>query len=77
MVKDSKYLEHHFGFTESDILEKYRKSANENELGKLLPGLSVLNVWRAAGLFDRRLDAGNVIQSFRDRPLVLKVCTGF
>ena len=33
------------GFTEFDILEKYRKSFNESELGKLIQSFR-LNVWQ-------------------------------
>ncbi len=53
------------GFTEFDILEKYRKSFNESELGKLH---SVFPFECMAGLSDRRLGREQ-IQSFRkDRP---------
>ena len=34
------------GFTEFDILEKYRKSFNESELGRLHSVCSLLKLWQ-------------------------------
>ena len=57
------------GFTEFDILEKYRKSFNESELGKLHSVFPFECMAKAAGLSDRRLGHWEQIQSFRkDRP---------
>ena len=56
------------GFTEFDILEKYRKSFNESELGKLHSVFPFECMAKAAGLSDRRTTQEQ-IQSFRkDRP---------
>ena len=46
------------GFTEFDILEKYRKSFNESELGKLHSVFPFECMAKAAGLSDRAWDAG-------------------
>ena len=46
------------GFTEFDILEKYRKSFNESELGKLHSVFPFECMAKGAGLSDRRPDAG-------------------
>ena len=42
------------GFTEFDILEKYRKSFNESELGKLHSVFPFECMAKAAGLSDRK-----------------------
>ena len=47
------------GFTEFDILEKYRKSFNESELGKLHSVFPFECMAKAAGLSDRRLGRRN------------------
>ena len=46
------------GFTEFDILEKYRKSFHESGLGRLHSLFLFECMAKAAGLSDRRLDAG-------------------
>ena len=57
------------GFTEFDILEKYRKSFNESELGKLHSVFPFECMAKAAGLSDRRRGRRNRSKSFRkDRP---------
>ena len=48
------------GFTEFDILEKYRKSFNESELGKLHSVFPFECMAKAAGLSDRRLGRRNI-----------------
>ena len=70
--KDSEYFEIHptLGFTEFDILEKYRKSFNESKAWQKLHSVFPFECMaKAAGLSDRRLGPGEQIQSFRkDRP---------
>ena len=51
------------GFTEFDILEKYRKSFNESELGKLHSVFPFECMAKAAGLSDRRLGRRNIFIS--------------
>ena len=56
------------GFTEFDILEKYRKSFNESELGKLHSVFPFACMANAAGLSDRRLGRRNRFKMcIRDR----------
>ena len=66
------------GFTEFDILEKYRKSFNESELGKLHSVFPFECMAKAAGLSDRRLGRRNRFSpSAKIALMVLKVYTGF
>ena len=67
------------GFTEFDILEKYRKSFNESELGKLHSVFPFECMAKAAGLSDRAPGTQEQIQSFRKEYalMVLKAYTGF
>ena len=53
------------GFTEFDILEKYRKSFNESELGKLHSVFPFECMAKAAGLSDRRLGRRNSRETVR------------
>ena len=46
------------GFTEFDILEKYRKSFNESKLGRLHSVFPFKRMAKAAGLSEQRLGAG-------------------
>ena len=48
------------GFTEFDIIEKYRKSFNESELGRLHSVFPFEHMAKAAGLSDHRLGNGNI-----------------
>lgn len=66
------------GFTEFDILEKYRKSFNESELGKLHSVFPFECMTKAAGLSDRRLGRRNRFSpSAKIALMVLKAYTGF
>ena len=66
------------GFTEFDILEKYRKSFNESELGKLHSVFPFECMAKAAGLSDRRLGRRNRYRpSAKIALMVLKAYTGF
>ena len=66
------------GFTEFDILEKYRKSFNESELGKLHSVFPFECMAKAAGLSDRRLGRRNRFSpSAKIALMVLKAYTGF
>ena len=65
------------GFTEFDILEKYRKSFNESELGKLHSVFPFECMAKAAGLSDRRLGRRNRFSpSAKIALMVLKAYTG-
>ena len=66
------------GFTEFDILEKYRKSFNESELGKLHSVFPFECMAKAAGLSDRRLGRRKIFSSCAKIALLgLKAYTGF
>ena len=66
------------GFPEFDILEKYRKSFNESELGKLHSVFPFECMAKAAGLSDRRLGRRNIFSpSAKIALMVLKAYTGF
>ena len=66
------------GFTEFDILEKYLKSFNESELGKLHSVFPFECMAKAAGLSDRRLGRRNRFSpSAKIALMVLKAYTGF
>ena len=66
------------GFTEFDVLEKYRKSFNESELGRLHSVFPFDRMAKAAGLSDRRLGRRNRFSpSAKIALMVLKAYTGF
>ena len=66
------------GFTEFDILEKYRKSFMESELGRLHSVFPFECMAKAAGLSDRRLGRRNIFSpSAKIALMVLKAYTGF
>ena len=66
------------GFTEFDIIEKYRKSFNESELGRLHSVFPFEHMAKAAGLSDHRLGRRNIFSpSAKIALMVLKAYTGF
>ena len=66
------------GFTEFDILEKYRKSFHESELGRLHSVFPFECMAKAAGLSEQRLGHRNIFSPCAKIALmVLKVYTGF
>ena len=66
------------GFTEFDILEKYRKSFNESELGKLHSVFPFELMAKAIGLSENRLGRKNVFSpSAKIALMVLKSYTSF
>ena len=66
------------GFTEFDILEKYRKSFNESELGRLHSVFPFESMAKAAGLSQCRLGRRNCFSpSAKIALMVLKAYTGF
>lgn len=66
------------GFTEFDILEKYRKSFNESELGRLHSVFSFESIAKTAGLSEQRLGRRNIFSPCAKIALmVLKAYTGF
>ena len=65
-------------FTEFDILEKYRKSFNESELGRLHSIFSLGLMARSMSLSENRLGRRNIfIPSAKIAFMVLKAYTGF
>ncbi len=65
-------------FTEFDILEKYRKSFKESELGRLHSVFPFECMAKAASLSDQRLDRRNIFSpSAKIALMVLKSYTGF
>ena len=67
-----------FGFTEFDILEKYRKSLNESELGRLHSVFPFECIARTAGLSEQRLGRRNIFSPCAKIALmVLRAYTGF
>ena len=65
-------------FTEIDILEKYRKSFNESELGRLHSVFPFEHLAKAAGLSEQRLGRRNIFSpSAKIALMVLKAYTGF
>ena len=48
------------GFTEFDVLEKYRKSFNESELGRLYSVFPLESMAKAAGLSEQHLGRRNI-----------------
>ena len=66
------------GFTEFDILEKYRKSFNESELGRLHSVFPFDSIAREAGLSAQRLGRKNIFSpSAKIALMMLKAYTGF
>ena len=66
------------GFTEFDILEKYRKSFNESELGRLHSVFPFERMAKAAGLSEQRLGRRNIFSpSAKIALMILKAYTGF
>ena len=66
------------GFTEFDVLEKYRKSFNESELGRLHSVFPFERMAKAAGLSEQRLGRRNIFSpSAKIALMVLKAYTGF
>ncbi len=66
------------GFTEFDILEKYRKSFNESELGRLHSVFPFERMAKATGLLEQRLGRRNIFSpSAKIALMVLKAYTGF
>ena len=80
MAKIEKISEIHptLGFTEFDILEKYRKSFNESELGRLHSVFPFEVMAKAMGLSENRLGRRNIFSpSAKIAIMVLKAYTGF
>ena len=66
------------GFTEFDILERYRKSFNESELGRLHSVFPFESMAKTMGLSDQRLGRRNIFSpSAKIALMVLKAYTGF
>ena len=66
------------GFTEFDVLEKYRKSFNESELGRLHSVFPFDRMAKAAGLSEQRLGRRNIFSpSAKIALMILKAYTGF
>ena len=66
------------GFTEFDILEKYRKSFKESELGRLHSVFPFERMAKAAGLSELRLGRRSIFSpSVKIALMVLKAYTGF
>ena len=66
------------GFTEFDILEKYRKSFKESELGRLHSVFPFDRIAKSVGLSERRLGRRNIFTpSAKIALMVLKSYTGF
>lgn len=66
------------GFTEFDILEKYRKSFHESELGNLHSVFPFESITKEAGLLEHRLGRRNCFSpSAKIALMVLKAYTGF
>ena len=66
------------GFTEFDVLEKYRKSFHESELGRLHSVFPFERMAKEAGLSEQRLGRKNIFSPCAKISLmVLKAYTGF
>ena len=66
------------GFTEFDVLEKYRKSFHESELGRLHSVFPFDRMAKAIGLSEQRLGRRNIFSpSAKIALMVLKAYTGF
>ena len=80
MAKIAKISEIHptLGFTEFDVQEKYRKSFNESELGRLHSVFPFERMAKEAGLSEQRLGRKNIFSPCAKISLmVLKAYTGF
>ena len=80
MVKIQNISEIHptLGFTEFDIIEKYRKSFHESGLGRLHSLFLFECMAKAAGLSEQRLGRRNIFSpSAKIALMVLKAYTGF
>lgn len=80
MVKIQNISEIHptLGFTEFDVQEKYRKSFNESELGRLHSVFPFERMAKAIGLCEQRLGRRNIFcPSAKIALMVLKAYTGF
>ena len=85
-IAEPKYVKDHnisgihptSGFTEFDILEKYRKSFHESELGRLYSVFPFERMEKAAALSKQRLGCRNIFSpSAKIALMVLKAYTGF
>ena len=79
MAKIQKISEIHLtlGFTEFDILEKYRKSFNESELGRLHSVFPFEVMAKSMGLSENRLGRRNIFSpSSKIALMILKAYTG-
>ena len=66
------------GFTEFDIIEKYRKSFHESELGRLHSVFPFERMAKVMGLSEQRLGRRNIFSpSAKIALMVLKAYTGF
>ena len=66
------------GFTEFDIIEKYRKSFHESELGRLHSVFPFERMAKAAGLSERHPGRRNIFSPCaKVAIMVLKAYTGF
>ena len=66
------------GFTEFDVLKKYRKSFNESELGRLHSVFPFESMAKDIGLSEHRLGCRNIFTpSAKIAIMVLKAYTGF
>ena len=66
------------GFTEFDILEKYRKSFNESGLGRLYAAFPFERMAKAINLAEHRLGRRNIFSpSAKITLIILKAYTGF
>ena len=66
------------GFTEFDVLEKYRKSFNESELGRIHSVFPFERMAKAIGLCEQRLGRRTIFSpSAKIALMVLKAYTGF
>ncbi len=66
------------GFTEFDILEKYRKSFNESEFGRFHSVFPFERMAKEAGLWEQCLGRKNIFSpSAKIGLMVLKAYTGF
>ena len=66
------------GFTEFDIIEKYRKSFHESELGRLHSVFPFERMAKTMGLSEQRLGCRNIFShSAKIALMVLKTYTGF
>lgn len=77
-IQDISEIHPTLGFTEFDVLEKYRKSFHESELGRLHSVFPFERMAKAIGLSEQRLGRRNIFSpSAKIALMVLKACTGF